>query len=157
MSQSKKIIGRQSQSVYSMYESIIRDGYVESNSPKNRNKIYKMLEKSKIKFSKEIIGTTSGSKSLCRWIGKGGIGWDIPRIIKWIDDGRLTKEELQRCCDLYLDTNFEEIHEIFDKKIPKNIRCQNLQEKWDMILDRKWTPFDNCQIQKTIVKITIIN
>jgi len=45
--------------------------FFESNSPKNRKKLYSYLEKRNINYNTEIIGYTTGKKDLCRWTKHG--------------------------------------------------------------------------------------
>ena len=64
----EKTIAHQSMSVDKMYETLLSKDTVECNSPKNRKRLYARLKKENIKFIREIIGYTSGSKSLLHWL-----------------------------------------------------------------------------------------
>lgn len=154
-------VASQSLSVNQMYEKLLQNGEVESNSPKNRLRLYRLLQLKKIPFETKIIGYTSGEKSLSRWSGYK-MGWDLGRIIKWIESGRLTREELQRCCDLFNQydckprAELSDIENVFNKELNREQKCQLIKNNWDEILDYKWTPFDYCMLKKTIVRITLV-
>nr|QZX43298.2 hypothetical protein [Mimivirus sp.] len=45
----------QCMNVEQMYKTLLSDGFVESNSPKNRMKLYKLLEQSDIKITKKPL------------------------------------------------------------------------------------------------------
>lgn len=132
-------------------------GVVESNSPKNRRRLYEQLKKDQIKWKNEIIGYTTGKKFLCRWVGKRAVGWDLGRIVKWIQEKRLIKEDLEKACQDSDIFNFDDIKEVFNNNMPLKEKYNLIQEKWGNNLEWvKYTPFDMCYIRKTIVRITKI-
>lgn len=126
------------------------NGVVESNSPKNRKKLYDYLRTNHIKYTTEIIGYTNGRKSLCRW--GTGIGWDIGRVVRWIEQKRLLPEDLEEHCRYPFE--FDDIKPVFGH-MSNSDRADLIIEKWgDAFEWTKWTPFDKCSIRKTIVRIT---
>ncbi|AGC01808.1 hypothetical protein H012_gp657 [Acanthamoeba polyphaga moumouvirus] len=155
-------IGSQSLSVDKMYNILTSIKSVECNSPKNRKKLYKILKTQNIKFKKEVIGYTSGKKSLCRWSGRR-MGWDFKRITKWIISGRMNKTEVINNFDNFIldknynrDRNLELIEQIFSKELSFQEIYNILIINWSFMIKDKWTPFDNCYIYKTIVRIELI-
>lgn len=140
-----------------MLEVFLQNGVVESNSPKNRKKLYQQLEKDHITWTTEIIGYTAGQKELCRWNGKTRkLGWSLSRIVKWIQEKRLLPDDLEKACER-TTFKFEDIKEVFNENISNKDRYQIFIDKWgDPSGWPKWTPFDYCVLRKTIVRITKI-
>lgn len=125
----------------------------ETNSPKNRNKLYSFLQKEGLTYTTEIIGYTNGNKTMNRWT-QPSIGWDYGRVAKWINSKRILPEDLKACCNE--NFIFEDIAAIFDEHMPNKQRIMLLKDKWGEKLEwTKYTPFDNCRLRKTIVRITI--
>lgn len=128
-------------------------GYVECRSPKNRRKLYRYLWKNGIQYKTEIIGYTIGSKSMCRWSGRC-MGWDLGRVVKWIKAERITPDDLRKCCHKGR-YKFEDIEKAFDKDVPMNEKWEIIKKGWGGLIEwDKYTPFDNCPLRKTIVRIT---
>ncbi|AGF85486.1 hypothetical protein QJ854_gp296 [Moumouvirus goulette] len=159
---SKNNFNSQSQSVDKMYQTLINIKSIECNSPKNRNKLYKILKIQNIKFKKKVIGYTTGKKSLCRWSDRR-IGWDFKRITKWIISERMIKEEVINCFYNYIcdhnynhDRDIKIINQIFSKKLSFREIYEIMNVHWNFMINDKWTPFDNCHIYKTIVRIELI-
>lgn len=46
-----------------LYETLLTNGAVECNSPKNRLRVYQRLRKASYAFTREVIGDTGGSRS----------------------------------------------------------------------------------------------
>lgn len=138
-----------------MLEIFLQNGIVESNSPKNRRRLYQQLEKDGIDWKSEIIGYTNGEKELCRWNGrKRKLGWDLGRVVKWINEKRLLPDDLEKACGR-TTFKFEDIKEVFNENISNKIRYEIFIDKWGDPSDwSKWTPFDYCVLRKTIVRIT---
>uniref|UniRef100_A0A6G6ABN6 Uncharacterized protein n=1 Tax=Borely moumouvirus TaxID=2712067 RepID=A0A6G6ABN6_9VIRU len=155
-------ISLQSLNVEKMYNILINTKSVESNSPKNRKILYQILKTQNIKFKKEVIGYTSGKKSLCRWSGRR-MGWDFKRITKWIISDRMNKIEVINnfnnfTCDKNYDCdkNLELINQIFSKELSFQEIYKIMLTNWNFMISDKWSPFDNCHIYKTIVRIKLI-
>ncbi|AVL94662.1 hypothetical protein ma276 [Moumouvirus australiensis] len=155
-------ISLQSLNVEKMFNILISTKSVESNSPKNRKKLYEILKTQNIKFKKEVIGYTSGKKSLCRWSGRR-MGWDFKRITKWIISNRMNKIEVINnfnnfICDKNYDydKNLELINQIFSKDFSFQEIYKIMLTNWNFMINDKWSPFDNCHIYKTIVRIELI-
>ena len=157
-----KSLAHQSMSVIKMYETLEKDGIVECNSPKNRQKLYLLLNKNKKKFDTEIIGYTNGEKSLCRWL-HNAIGWDIGRIVKWISAKRLLADNVNRACInnecmTHVSFNFADIAPAFTNELSNKKKFNLISEKWGEKLEStKYTPFDYCVLRKTILRIKLIN
>lgn len=160
---------------------LLMDGAVESNSPKNRDKLYSFLQKNKIKYITNIIGYTKGEKYLANSAKRKqyGIKWNIGRIMKWINQGRILLEDVKQACecdengaestdnsiDCRCDPNpityryyfvFDDVKQIFDKTIPYKKRCNILKEQWgEFLLNTDWTPFSRIRLHKTIVRIEL--
>ncbi|AVL94661.1 hypothetical protein ma275 [Moumouvirus australiensis] len=159
---------KQCMSVQDMYKTLIQDGIVESNSPKNRLKLYQLLDSSKINYSKTTIGYSPSYKFISRLSGGRLSKWNAAQIIKWISTGKLPREEIKKGCDLYntifthtfdskYHANISDIEFVFDKKLTNRIKTLMLEEKWGHILDCKKCPFDYCSLKKPIVRIQLTN
>lgn len=142
---------------------LLMDGIVESNSPKNRDKLYSFLQKNKIKYTTTIIGYTSGSRMLSRYPKHRGeswaMKWEIGRIMRWINQKRILPDDVsKRCTDMWNDNFvFNDIKEIFDKTISHKKRYAILKTKWGaLLLDSCMTPFSRISLHKTIVRIQLI-
>lgn len=160
----------QCMSVEQMYKTLLNDGVVESNSPKNRIKLYKLLEQSNIKITKKTIGYNPSIKTICRLSGGRLSKWNTMQIIKWISTGKLPEFEVQNGCDTYnqiytnliqenpeLCANFGDIKFIFEKNLSHQEKNILIKKKWNLILDMKTCPFDYCSLKKPIVRIELIN
>ncbi|QGR53807.1 hypothetical protein [Moumouvirus maliensis] len=108
------------------------------------------------------MGYTSGKKSLCRWSGRR-MGWDFKRITKWIISNRMNKIEVINnfnnfICDKNYDCNknLELINQIFSKELSFQEIYKIMLTNWNFMISDKWSPFDNCYIYKTIVRIELI-
>ncbi|AZL89509.1 hypothetical protein QKC54_gp0308 [Megavirus baoshan] len=159
----------QCMNVDQMYKTLLSNGFVESNSPKNRMKLYKLLEQSDIKIIKKTIGYNPSTKTICR-LSSGRLSkWNTMQIIKWISTGKLPEFEVQNGCDLYnqiyanlfqenpkLCANLGDIKFIFEKKLSHQEKKKLMEEKWESILDMKTCPFDYCSLKKPIVRIELI-
>ena len=166
ISQPKSTLGSQSMDVQRMEQILKSYGVVESNSPKNRKKLYEILKKENISFSTEVIGYTSGIKSMCPYVGKKSGGYTLGHIVKWIHSKRILKEDLKKACDIYSYQNekFEDIESVFNDGLTKSKIRNILRNSWGNIADsthinsylhNKYGPFDNCELRKTIVRITL--
>lgn len=147
-----------------------QNGMVESDSPKNRKKIYHQLKTDGVKWRTEVIGYTSGEgKSMCRWIGSSRkLGWDLERVVKWIREKRLLADDLKAACEVqYMNETFkfDDIKEVFNENpvfgsnrtLTGRERYALIEEKWGEPLGWiRYTPFDMCGLRKTIVRITRI-
>lgn len=136
-----------------------QNGMVESDSPKNRKKLYRQLEQDGVKWKTEIIGYTQGEgKSLNRWIGGRKIGWDLGRVVKWIREKRLLPDDLKAACEsqwMHEAFKFDDIKDVFNENMPGKDRYNLIQRRWGELLEwHKYTPFDNCVLRKSIVRIT---
>jgi hypothetical protein len=142
-----------------MEDVLLVDGVVESNSPKNRGKLYSYLQKNKIKYKADIIGYTDGGKMLARYINSRGekwaMKWSVGRIMKWINQERIFPSDVSKAClEPFI---FEDIKIIFDKTIPYQKRYNILVERWGNYLkDMDWTPFSRLILHKTIVRIDFL-
>lgn len=146
----------QSMKLADMIIAFEHDGVVESNSPKNRKKLYEYLNLKEIKFKREVIGYTDGRKQGSRWVRRD-LNWDLGRVVKWIADGRLLAEDLKETVRDSWKYNFEDIQDVFKPEMPTHEKYKLIVEKWgteEEIKDDKWSPFDCCVIRKTIVRIT---
>lgn len=154
--------------VSDMHKTLIDEGVVESNSPKNRLKLYQLLNSSKINYSKTTIGYSPSQKTICRLSGGRLSKWNVAQIIKWITTGKLPKEEIESGCNLYNTiysrtsdskyyANILDIEFVFNKKLTNRIKTIMLEEKWGHILDCKTCPFDYCSLKKPIVRIQLTN
>lgn len=160
----KSQLSFQSMSARKMKQVLIRDNTVESNSPKNRKILYKMLNNEKISFHTNVIGYTGGTHSLCLWT-KHGVGYDLRRIAMWIKGKRILKEDLKNACEQYNGKEkFEDIESAFDEEKTHNEIKQIFKNAWGEVTDSfntksnmigKYGPFDSCPLHKTIVKITL--
>lgn len=133
------------------------NGYVETNSPKNRKKLYRYLEEKGIPFTTKIVGYSKGKKDLCRWTSGRKIGWDLGRIVKWIDAKRILPEDLQPYCnDIF---KFDDIKDVFNEQMSNRERYDLIKDKWNDPYDSayKYTPFDRPLLRTTIVRIVNIN
>lgn len=147
-----------SQTAYSltlkmMIDAFNKQSYVISDSPKTRRKFYKYLADNNIKFSTELIGYTSGARTMCQYMNRcHRINWTYGRIIHYIDLDRILADDLKsHCNDIF---KFEDIESIFDKTLDKSTRCQIIVDKWsDQISNCKYTPFDNVTLKTSIKKI----
>ncbi|AFX92374.1 hypothetical protein CE11_00344 [Megavirus courdo11] len=159
----------QCMNVEQMYKTLLSDGFVESNSPKNRMKLYKLLEQSDIKITKKTIGYNPSTKTICRLSGGRLSKWNTMQIIKWVSTGKLPEFEVQYGCDMYNQiyteliqekpefcANLEDIKFIFEKNLSHKEKNKLIKEKWDLILDMKTCPFDYCSLKKPIVRIELI-
>ncbi|ANB50456.1 hypothetical protein [Powai lake megavirus] len=159
----------QCMSVEQMYKTLLSDGFVESNSPKNRMKLYKLLEQSDIKITKKTIGYNPSTKTISRLSGSRLSKWNTAQIIKWISTGKLPEFEVQNGCDIYNQiyakliqekpefcAKIEDIKFIFEKKLSHKEKKMLVKEKWNFILDMKTCPFDYCSLKKPIVRIELI-
>lgn len=147
----------QSLSVDRMLKELQTKGVVECNSPKNRARLFKLLDQEKIKVKKTIIGYTVGKKDICRWSGSRQIGWDLGRIANWIHNKRLLKTDLQEACKITESFKFEDVESIFDDGLTREQIKDVIEKKWGENLEWiKWTPFDSLHIRKTIVRIEVI-
>jgi hypothetical protein len=146
----------QSMSVDKMLAKFEIDGVVESNSPKNRKKLYMLLANKGIPIKTTVIGYTTGTKWLCRSSSK--IGWDLKRVAKWISHKRITSDMLREACyrtqegvNAYFD--FDAIADVFNGTMTRNEIVSTFEREWGDKLDIKFTPFDYIHLKKTIVRI----
>nr|AEX63002.1 hypothetical protein mv_R800 [Moumouvirus Monve] len=155
-------------SVSDMYKTLMKEGVVESNSPKNRLKLYQLLNNSEINYSKITIGYSPSQKFISRLNGGRLSKWNPTQIIKWISTGKLPREEIEKGCNLYntiysynSDSKYyakiSDIEFVFDKKLTNRIKTIMLEEKWSHILNCKTCPFDYCSLKKPIVRIQLTN
>lgn len=146
-----------------MRDCFLIDGTIESDSPKNRRKLFEYLQKNKIRYVSEIIGYTKGSRLLSRsprcqgerWARK----WDVGILIRWINQKRILIEDVKSKCkemnELY---NFEDIQDIFDTTISCKRRCAILEEKWgERLYSGLYTPLSRLPLRKTILCIKLVS
>lgn len=144
-----------------MFDTLMRDGVVECNSPKNRLRLYRILKEKGIRFASTVIGYTKGRGfNLCRWIDGATKAWNLPRVARWIAAKRLLSKDVEKSCrewfPPYSDPRFN-----FDKIRDAWTPGWNVQQIHDLILSEwgmdleahKWTPFDTCFARKTIARI----
>ena len=154
----------QSRDVVWMYEELLKSGMVECNSPKNRKRLYTLLDIKGLKYSKEIIGYTVGTgrittSLLCGRKFKREI--DLPRIMKLIIDKRILAEDLKASCDHlnqhYVCFDFEAIKDIFENRLSIKDKVELVDKEWGHSIKwEKFTPFDFCPLRKTIVRIKLL-
>lgn len=150
MSESQLNMGCLENYLYSLYD----NGVVIVESPKIRKRIYNSLEQQGIKWDTEIIGYTTGYKSIGRSSSK--LGWDLGRIAKWIKAKRITYENLEEACNTTNYFNFDDIKDVFNGTMTSPEIYNIIKDKWGEKLIRiGYTPFDMCILRKTIVKITL--
>lgn len=128
---------------------LLKEGSVETNSPKNRKKLYKYLKDANIDYMTEIVGYSADSSShngLIYW-NKGKIGM----VAKLIAQKRILYKDLS---DSYGETKVKllpafqqglqpyEIYEIIEKSLGYD-------------LDAKYNIFTASACRKTIKRITI--
>lgn len=142
---------QQSMKFDDMVAVFLREGVVESDSPKNRKQLHRYLHENRIPYRKEIIGATSGKRTGCRY--GYGLHWDLGRVVRWIEAKRLLPKDLEAVCsDIF---RFEDISEVFNEKMSNRERYALIKEKWgEDFIYQKYTPFDYCRIRKTIVRVT---
>lgn len=146
-----------------MFRVLLQDGVVECNSPKNRKRLYKMLQEKGIRFTSKVIGHTKGRGfNLCRWVGGATKAWDIPRIAKWIAAKRLLSKDVEKACKdwfPFFSTNQFKLDKIRDAWAlgwnVQQIHDLILAEWGEALVDYKWTPFDRCFVRKTIARIRL--
>lgn len=133
------------------------NGFVESNTPKNRKKFYQYLKDKEVRYRTEIIGYINGRGDMCRWTAGKSIGWDLGRIVKWINDKRILPDDLKQVCNRnhFRDWfSFDDIKDVFNE-IMSNRERYDLIKKMGHNLERiKYTPFDCYPLRKTIVRIS---
>ncbi|XWV25173.1 hypothetical protein QJ856_gp0599 [Tupanvirus deep ocean] len=148
----------QSMTFEKTFEKLVTNGWVESNSPKNRKKIYALLNEKKINYRTQVIGYTSGKRCLSRWSGCRSIGWDLGRIVKWIAQKRILESDLREACEVSGDFDFDKIKSIFSTEVSTHKKYEIIQREWGYRLGWvKWTPFDYCSLRKTIVRIELVS
>lgn len=138
-----------------MLDVFLKDGVVESNSSKNRYKLYKYLEEHNIKFKKEIIGYWNSYKKLS-WSSET-TEKKLKLIVKWISSGRFLPEDIKDGC--YTKCfKFDDIKEIFDDNMSNREKYNIIKKKWgeDFNLGLSWSPFSFCPLRNPIVRITRI-
>jgi hypothetical protein len=145
-----------------MLAEFMTEGNVTSDSPKNRRKLYQHLQNEGIQFKSEIVGYTSGERSLCRWSGNKPMRWNTAVLAKWIAAGRIRADNVRHNTEdppYYDDYSFDDVEPAFAAGLTRDERETILKQAWDGALsdkDVKWTPFDRCSLYKTIVCITKI-
>lgn len=164
--QTKQIISSQSMNVTKMKQVLEKTGVVESNSPKNRKLLYKLLQKEHIPFYTKVIGYTGGTKTLNPNACNGkrtGLGYDLGRVTKWIYSKRILKDDLKKACETaYSSHDFKSIESAFDEGLTMDEIRTILRNGWgdkkNTSLNNtgsKYGPLDSCALQKTIVRITL--
>ncbi|XWV26434.1 hypothetical protein QJ857_gp0635 [Tupanvirus soda lake] len=142
-------------SITNMYQKLMVDKWIESDSPKNRKKLYALLKKNKITYITKIIGYTNGKKNISRWSDRK-IGWDLGRVVKWITHKRILESDLMKACEISNNFDFDKIKQIFSEEIPMHEKYNIIQREWgEQLKSHKWTPFDYCYLRKTIVRIQL--
>ena len=139
-----------------------QNGVVESDSPKNRKKLYNQLRQDGVKWKTEIIGYTKGERSMSRWLASPGkIGWSLGRVCKWIREKRLLPDDLKEACEhpsLCEYFKFNDIKEVFNENMSGRDRFELIEQKWGYNMEWvKYTPFDLCVLHKSIVRISCVN
>jgi len=144
-----------SMSVDQMYKTLIEEGKVYSNSPKNRKKLYTLLKQKGISYHGKITGSITTSRTLNRWIDKKTHAWDLGRVARWIVNKRLVKEDLEEICEWNSSFPFHSIAQVFHTRSYKDIH-QILQREWGEALQYcKYTPFDYVALRTTIAMISL--
>jgi hypothetical protein len=165
---STKALPHQSLSVDKMLEVLLKDKVVESNSPKNRKKLYSRLQQMGLKYKVTIIGYTSGERC-AKFIRSTG-NWDVRRIAKWIVDKRLCKEDLKSACDIsnqyWTGWNkddvehykFKDVESIFEPGQTRRQIMDIINTVWaEPIKDYdKTVPLNFAIIRKTIASIVLL-
>lgn len=126
------------------------NGYIDSNSARNRKTMYEYLEARHIPFSKSVIAYTRRRNSS---MGGKRKQWTLNHMAKLIKSQRLLAGDLEKnCCERF---KFEDIKKVFVDVLTIDDICDLIDEKWgEDLYDSNWTPFDYCVIRKTIVRIT---
>jgi hypothetical protein len=143
-----------------MQDVFLADGFIESDSPKNRRKLFTFLQQAKIKYKTEIIGHTSGKRLFARYPRQRGekwaVKWNLEIVMRWINQKRILSEDLEKACSEPFI--FNDIKEVFDKTIPYQKRYNLLFDKWaELIKNAEWTPFSRLPLRKTIMRIELLS
>jgi hypothetical protein len=143
-----------------MLDLIKKQGWVYSNSGKNRTRLYDVLRKAGLQWTEEIVGYTAGNISLCRW-GKHRSRDRLWKYIhtprdyaRWIKAGRLLKQDVE-------DLGRYRVEDIADAWNPtksvdevENILSQTWGTFWKY--HEKWFPLNmKACLRKPIKKITL--
>lgn len=134
-----------------------RDGAIESNSPKNRKRLYAHLRRNRIPFKTEVIGYTRSAKTACRHSTGRTVHWNTKKVARWIEAKRFVRDDVEAECakPVYTGTwSFSDIEAAFTDGLSARQIVAILNEGWGPTLAwSKWSPFDTVPLRKSIVRI----
>jgi hypothetical protein len=137
----------------------MRDGVVESNSPKLRKKLYTHLRQERINFTTEIVAYLPTTKEM-KYYYDGGLG----RVTRWIVARRILADDLRKVCERYYNHIeadgtriyvFDDIKAAFEPGLSGRQVYSIIDRAWGRWLkSEKYGPFCHCPIYKTVVRIS---
>jgi hypothetical protein len=167
----RKEIGQQCLNPDQMLAKILKQGWVECNSEKNKRKLYKKLKDLKLKYSSKFIGRTKGQGKDINKYSNGKGSWrgallrnkgrcNIKLAAQWIKNGHLDLDHVIKITQsargdeeyLVLKNIMEEeltLQEIRDRILYSDI-MYNLSNTYS-----KYCVFDNLRYHRVIHRIEV--
>lgn len=144
-----------------MFDLIKKQGWVKSNSGKNRSRLYNILRKEALEWTEETIGYTTGIITLCEWSAHRSRNplWNRYRhspkhYARWIKSGRLLQKDVQSIGSYHVD----DIAHVWNSSISVKEAAQIIDTVWGHFWTDhdKWFPFNNSTcLRKPIKKIKL--
>lgn len=136
-----------------LYSRLLQQGEIVCDSPVVRAIIYDKLRKGGLEFTSETVDDTGGTKCLNPY-AYGGIGYEPGRLIKWVTQGRIYKQDLLNVYDQgsyrypksYID-------ELYSDTSTHDRKYEILCEMSEAL--SKYTIFDWVPLRKLIKKIKL--
>ena len=123
------------------------------SSPKIRFLVYKKLEETGREFIVEPVGNTGPGRDMCPW--SGGLGYSPKRLMTWMKNGRIFKEDMIEAYERSTYTYFtrEDILELYEQGTSHDRKYELLTKMCTM--GAKYGIFDTVRLRKIIKKIQL--